>query len=92
ADARAAPLATSLSGRDDFPASVADSLAAIAARDAVAYETAIGALLSDFEQRDEFLEDVAVADTVLVLQLLAEPRELVVELESPLLPAAPALS
>ena len=36
--------------------------------------------------REEFLEDVPVADTVLALQALAEPRGLGVALESPLLP------
>ncbi len=65
---------------------MADALAALAARDAAAYETAIRALVADFEARDEFLEDTAVADTVLALQVLAQERGLAVELESPLLP------
>jgi hypothetical protein len=85
-DARADELAATL--RDDaFPPPVADALAAVAARDVTAYEPAIRALLADFEGREEFLEDVPVADTVLVLQLLAGDRGLAVELSSALLPA-----
>jgi hypothetical protein len=78
--------AAALQGRDDFPAAVADALAALAARDAAAYESAIGDLLADFESRHEFLEDTHVADTVLALQVLADERSLAVELRSPLLP------
>ena len=43
-------------------------------------------MLASFESRDEYLEDVPVADTVIVLQALAARRGLVVELDSPLLP------
>ena len=60
-----------LQGRDDFPPAVADALAAIAAGDATATREAVEAVLASFEARDEYLEDVAVADTVLVLQALA---------------------
>jgi hypothetical protein len=85
-DAEAGMLAATLQGRDDFPQPVADALAALSARDARGYEAAIRALLADFEARDEFLEDIPVADTVLALQRLAEPRGLSIELTSPLLP------
>ena len=44
-------------------------------------------MLRSFEERDAFLEDVRVADTVLVLDALASERGLGVEpLTSPLLP------
>lgn len=86
-DGAAADLASGLRGRDDFPGSVVAALAALARRDAPAYERAIGALVADFEHREEFLEDVQVADTVLALQALAAERGLVVVLASPLLPA-----
>jgi hypothetical protein len=86
ADAEAGQEAVTLRGRDDFPVPVADALVALAARDAAAYESAIRTLLADFEQRDEFLEDTPVADTVLALQVLAEERGLAAALESPLLP------
>jgi hypothetical protein len=85
-DADCRPVASSIRERDDFPHAVADALAMIAARDRVGYVYAIEAVLESFETRDEHLEDVPVADTVLVLQTLAEPRELAAELVSPLLP------
>lgn len=85
-DDAAAALGVSLVGRDDFPQEVARSLAALAARDAGAYEAAIRALLADFEARDEFLEDMPAADTVLALGVLAEKRDLRVALSSQLLP------
>jgi len=86
-DAEAGRLALTLQGRDDIPQPVADSLGALSARDASAYAAAIRALLTDFEARDEFLEDIPVADTVVALQTLAELRGLAIELASPLLPA-----
>jgi hypothetical protein len=73
--------------RDDFPTDVGDALAFIAAHDVVGYTLAIEAVLGSFEDRDEYLEEIPVADTVLVLQALAEQRGLSVELSSPLLPA-----
>jgi hypothetical protein len=85
ADADAGEEAAALRGRDDFPAPVADALAALAASDATSYEPAIRALLADFEAREEFLEDIPVADTVMVLQTLARERGLTVALESRLL-------
>jgi hypothetical protein len=89
-DARVAEVSATLLGRDDFPSAVAASLAALAAREAGAYEEAIRALLADFERRDEYLEDTPVADTVLALQVLAGSRGLAVDLSSPLLPAGQA--
>jgi hypothetical protein len=85
-DGEATRLAAALRERDDFPAPVADALVAIAARNADAYSRAVRDVLRDFEERDAFLEDVPVADTVLVLQLLADARGLRVELSSPVLP------
>ena len=72
--------------RDDFPKAVGDSLAFIAAQDVVGYIYAIESVLESFETRDEYLEDLPVADTVLVLQALADRRGLAAELRSPLLP------
>ncbi len=86
-DEAAAPVAESLGGRDDFPPAVADALAALAGGDGPAYAAAAAAVLESFEARDEYLEDVPVADTVLVLQALARRRRREVELESALLPA-----
>jgi len=84
-DARRA--ADSIRARDDFPPDVADALAFVAAHDPVAYAEAVDSVLASFEQRDAYLEDVAVADTVLVLQLLAARRGIAPGLDpSPLLP------
>ncbi|CAN5270927.1 hypothetical protein BH20ACT13_BH20ACT13_15630 [soil metagenome] len=85
-DAEAAELAATLVGRDDFPATVAETVVALSARDSGAYEAAVGALVVDFEGREEFLEDIPVADTVFALQVLARERGLEAALRSPLLP------
>ena len=85
-DEDAAALAATLVKRDDFPRDVAAALSAIAASDPDAYGTAVSDVLRSFETREAYLEDIAVADTVLVLQALAADRGLAVELESPLLP------
>ncbi len=86
-DDEASALAATLAGRDDFPADVAAALAALAAGDGAAYAEAAESILRSFETRDEFLEDAAVADTLLALQRLAAARGLAVELRpSPVLP------
>lgn len=85
-DDAAGPLATTLRGVEGFPPAVADALVALATRDVGAYADAIAALVADFEARDEFLENVPVADTVLALQTLAAERAIVVQLASPVLP------
>ncbi len=87
-DAEARVQADTIRVRDDFPAEVGDALAMIAAQDAVGYVEAIEAVLESFESRDEYLEDVPVADTVIVLQALAAQRGQAAELESALLPTA----
>ena len=86
-DADTRPLASSLREREDFPPAVADALATLAAEDRLGYVHAVEAVLESFETRDEYLEDIPVADTVLVLQALAERRGIAAELESRLLPA-----
>ena len=72
--------------RDDFPRPVGDALAFLAAQDVPGYTEAVEAVLESFETRDEYLEDMPVADTVLVLQALAERRGIAAELSSSLLP------
>jgi hypothetical protein len=80
------PVAALLRGREDFPGDVADALAAIAAADRPLYVEAVESVLASFETRDEYLEDIPLADTVLVLQALAGLRGVAAELSSPLLP------
>ena len=85
-DEEARPLAGSIRERDDFPGDVADALATIAAEDRLGYVYAIESVLESFATRDEYLEDIPVADTVIVLQALAARRNVAAELSSPLLP------
>jgi hypothetical protein len=85
-DDRAGAITATLVDETAIPPAVTFSLAALAARDAAAYDTAIQALVADFEAREEFLEDVPVADTVLALQAIAEQRGIAPQLTSPLLP------
>jgi hypothetical protein len=86
-DDEALRLAASLgSDPDAFPPAVAAALAALARRDRAAYADAAALVLRSFEERDAYLEDVPVADTVLVLEALAERRGFAARLSSPLLP------
>lgn len=98
----AAVLALLVLGRDDealvlagglraeaesaFPGAVATALAGLAAGDGDLYGDAVGRVLVSFEERDAHLEDVPVADTVIVLEALAGRRGLAAGLTSPLLP------
>jgi len=86
-DSAAEALIPTLRGADSIPPAVTDSLAALAGRDAAAYDGSIRALVADFESREEFLEDIPVADTVLALQALAAERGIAAELASSLLPS-----
>jgi hypothetical protein len=86
-DAEAAPLAEGLCGQEEaFPPSVADALAALAVGNAAGYEDAAARVLASFEERDAYLEDIPVADTVAVLESLAGRRALAGGLSSPLRP------
>jgi hypothetical protein len=85
-DVEARVQADAVRTRADFPADVGDALAFLAAHDVVGYMQAVERVLASFESRDEYLEDIPVADTVLVLQALAARRGLAAELSSPLLP------
>jgi hypothetical protein len=85
-DDEARLVADGLRTHADFPAAVGDALAYIAAGDPLGYIEAVGAVLESFETRDEYLEDLPVADTVMVLQELAVRRDMKPDLSSPLLP------
>ena len=86
-DAEARVLADGLRTHEGFPRDVGDALAFIAAQDTAGYIEAIEQVLASFEARDEYLEDMPVADTALVLQALAGRRDMAAELSSPLLPS-----
>jgi hypothetical protein len=84
-DEQAAGTAAGLSG-DEFPGAVRDAVATLAAHDREGYAEAVKRVLESFETRDEYLEDIPVADTVIVLEALAARRGFAAGLESPLLP------
>jgi hypothetical protein len=86
-DIAARILGSTLRDSADFPPAVADALVEVAGTDRVDYQIALEHILDSFEQRTDFLEDIPVADTVLVLQRLAAARDLAVDLApSALLP------
>src|SRR5581483_3305544 len=86
-DVEARALGSTLRGRDDFPEAVADAVVTVAAADRAGCLLAVEDVLESFEQRTDFLEDLPVADTVLVFQRLAAERDAVVDLPaSPVLP------
>jgi hypothetical protein len=85
--AEARHVTETLRERDDFPHDVGDALAFIAGNDVVAYAEAVESVVESFETREDFLEDVRVADTALVLQELARRRGIEAKLPaSPMLP------
>jgi hypothetical protein len=64
-----------------------EALAALAAHDVAAYATALEAIVRDFERRSDHLTGVAIADTALMLEVLADRRGMAAAIESPVLPA-----
>jgi hypothetical protein len=85
-DDEARVLADGLRAHDGFPAPVGAALAYIAVHDPLGYIEAVEAVLESFEIREDYLEDLPVADTVMVLQALAARRGMAAELSSALLP------
>jgi hypothetical protein len=71
---------------DSF-ARTGQALAALAAGDRSAYAAALAEIVADFDARDQHLSGVAIADTALVLERLAEPRGMAVHPSGPLVPA-----
>ncbi len=88
-DALAAAATLEAEAEDAFPRPVAAALAAVARGDEGAYRPALLAVLRSFETREAYLEDVPVADTVLVLEAFADERSLAVRPSSGLLPPTP---
>jgi len=85
-DTEATQLRGALEDEEAFPAAVAAALSAVARGHAEDYAVAVAAVLGSFEERDEYLEDIPVADTVIVLEALAERRGMATRLSSALLP------
>lgn len=87
-DSEASPLARGLLDEESFPPATAQAVVAIADGDAGVYHNCVAAVLRTFEVRDRFLEDLPVADTVLMLQALGQRRFAVPALVSSRLPSA----
>ncbi len=85
--AEARHVAETLRDRDDFPHDVGDALFAISAHDVLGYIEAVESVVESFETREEFLEEMRVADTALVLNALARRRG--IEARLPTSPVVP---
>lgn len=83
-DAAVAPLAEVMEPRGGAFERTAAALRALAAGDGGAYAAAAAAIADDFAARDEHLTGVPIADTAIMLELIARERGLAAGLESPL--------
>ena len=83
-DEAVAPLAEVMDPRGGAFERTATALRALAAGDGAAYAEAVAAIEADFAERDEHLTGVAIADTAIMLELIARDRGLAAELDSPL--------
>jgi hypothetical protein len=81
-----APLTDVMVPRGEAFERTATALRALAARDGDAYADALAAIEADFAARDEHLTGVAIADTAIMLELIAAERGLAAGIDSPLVP------
>jgi hypothetical protein len=72
-------------GREAFERA-AEAISALAYGNADRYAEALRAILEDFEQRDDHLTGIAIADTVLMFERIAAQRGMEVRPDSPLVP------
>ena len=83
-DDAVAPLAEVMEPRGGAFERTAAALRALAAGDGAAYAAAAAAIADDFAAREEHLTGVAIADTAIMLEIVARERGLAAGLESPL--------
>lgn len=83
-DDAVAPLADVMEPRGGAFERTATALRALAAGDGEAYAAAATAIADDFAAREEHLTGVAIADTAIMLEIVARERGLAAGLESPL--------
>lgn len=83
-DDAVAPLADVMEPRGGAFERTATALRALAAGDGSAYAAAATAIEADFAAREDHLTGVAIADTAIMLELIARERGLGAELDSPL--------
>jgi hypothetical protein len=81
-------LAATMEARGEAFERTAAALRALAAGDGEAYAAALTGIEADFAGRDAHLTGVAIADTAVMLELLAAERGIAVRPDSPLVPAA----
>ncbi|MCU0313675.1 MAG: hypothetical protein MUC84_06390 [Solirubrobacteraceae bacterium] len=88
-DAGAAAAAAGMHGGSEAFDRTAAAITALATGDGPAYAAALAEIVRSFETRDEHLTGVAIADTAVMLEALAEPRGLAAHpAASPVLPPA----
>jgi hypothetical protein len=86
-DREAGELAEVLRAANDaFPPAVAEALAGLGGGNSDVYAAGCAAVLESFEAREAYLEDIPVADTVMVLEAFAERRGMATRPMSGLLP------
>jgi len=85
-DGAVAPLADVMEPRGGAFQRTATALRALAIGDGDAYAAALAAIEEDFAARDEHLTGVVIADTAVMLELIARERGLDAHLSSPLVP------
>ncbi len=73
-------------GEDDAFARTADAMAALAHGDRAGYASAVEAIVADFAAREQHLTGVPFADTAVVLERLAAPRDMATRPASSLMP------
>ncbi len=83
-DGAVAALADVMQPREGAFARTAAALRALADGDAGAYAAAVEAIQADFAAREDHLTGVAIADTAIMLELIARERGLDAQLDGPL--------
>ncbi|HEX4364885.1 MAG TPA: hypothetical protein VHZ75_10080 [Solirubrobacteraceae bacterium] len=81
-----AALAATMEPRGGAFERTAGALRALAAHDGAGYAAAVSAIEADFAARDEHLTGVAIADTAIMLELIAARRGIAAGIDSPLVP------
>jgi hypothetical protein len=87
-DEAVAAYAATMEPRGEAFERTAAALRALADGDGDGYAAALAAIEADFAGRDEHLTGVAIADTAVMLELLAADRGLAARPDSPLVPVA----
>lgn len=85
-DAAAAGAAADMAGGGDAFDRTAEAIIALAGGAGERYAIALGEIVRDFEGRETHLTGVPIADTALVLEVLAERRGIAARPRSPLVP------